>query len=222
MLAAWRGPDGRHGCWRKRTKSHGPLRFSDGSWLWPDSWLAVKTTDNLAVQAALSLHNPRPCSWLEGLTNADQLFIAPPVKGWVLVTGAGLPQPWDDVDGCFRFLLGLSRKLGSVQFFSANQISQHHAWVRVKRGRIQRAYAWAGTTVWQQGDPTRWEVNLGLKCFEYGELHPGLPLQEPQVIEANVAKVPLLAAAWGVDPALIQQHFLLQESGIAGRAAIRY
>lgn len=66
--------------------------------LWPETWLAVKSRNLLGVQEALSLHNPRPCSWLEGFTNADTLFVAPPVKGWILVTGRGLPIPSEDVD----------------------------------------------------------------------------------------------------------------------------
>jgi hypothetical protein len=175
-----------------------------------------------AVQSALSLHNPHPCSWLEGLTNADRLFIAPPVKGWILVTGTGLPQPSQDVDACFRLVQTLSRKLGQVQFYCANHYSHHHAWVRAKSGRILRAYAWAGTTLWQQGRPTRGEVALGLRSFDYSEIPSELPEQELEVIEENIAKVPLLAAAWGVDPVLIQRHFVLREFGVAGRPAARF
>src|SRR5258708_1011481 len=48
----------------------------------PTSWLAIKHHDPLAVQAALALHNPKPCLWSEGLsTDGDQkLFVSPPVS----------------------------------------------------------------------------------------------------------------------------------------------
>src|SRR5262249_33719123 len=117
----------------------------------PACWLAVKNRNVLAVQSALGLHNPKPCSWVEGLAGEEKLFIAPPVKGWILVTGSRLPDPSEDVDACFRFVLELSRKLGQVQFFCANRVLQHHAWIKVERGLVLRAYAWAGKTVWQQG-----------------------------------------------------------------------
>src|SRR5215467_13300116 len=110
----------------------------------PGRWLAIKSHNLRTVQSALGLHNPKPCSWLEGLAADEKLFIAPPVKGWILVIGSGLPDPSEDVDVCFRFLLDISRKLGQVQFFSASPILHHHAWVRADRGHVQRAYAWAG------------------------------------------------------------------------------
>jgi hypothetical protein len=199
-------------------------RFSTPEYfmLWPDSWLAIKSRDLLAVQAALSLHNARPCSWLEGFANADRLFIAPPVKGWILVTGAGLPEPGHDVDACFRFVLDLSRKLGEVQFFNANRAFHNHAWVRAYKGRILRAYAWAGTTLWLQGPMTRSEMELALKCYRYGEPCSDLLFGHGGAIEANVEKVPMLAARWGLDPTAVQAHLPLNEHGIAGRAARRY
>jgi len=190
--------------------------------LWPESWLAVRSRNLASVQMALSLHQPKPCSWLEGFTNADSLFIAPPVKGWVLVTGAGLPEPLQDVDACFRFVLDLSRKLGHVQFFSANRTLLSHAWVRAENGRIVRGYAWAGTTQWQQGVMTLDEMELGLYCFDYAEPAACGWADHPEFFQNNVQKVGLLAARWGLDPARVRKHLFLNESGVAGKAAHRY
>src|SRR5437667_2277984 len=117
----------------------------------PGCWLAIKSRSLRAVQAALGLHNPKPCSFREGFTNGERLFIAPPVHGWIIVVGSDLPDPSEDVDACFRFVLGLSRKLGQVQLFNASRIMNHHAWVRAERGIVVRAYAWAGKTLWKQG-----------------------------------------------------------------------
>src|SRR5438128_1552651 len=91
--------------------------YSRPSWVRrPASWLAIKSCNLLSVQSALGLHNPKPCSWTEGLAGEQKLFIAPAVKGWILVIGSGLPDPSEDVDACFRFVVDLSRKLGQVQF----------------------------------------------------------------------------------------------------------
>ena len=189
----------------------------------PGCWLAVKCADPVLVQRALALHNPKPCSWLEGLAGDEKLFIAPPVKGWVLVVGSGLPDPSDDVDVCFRFLMNLSRKLGQVQLFSASRVLHHHAWVKVDKGRVLRAYAWAGRTLWNQGARTATERELGLRCFDYTEtVQQSFGFSAGDPIAGNVDKVPLLAARWSLDPARIDEHYIENESGIAGEPSHRF
>jgi hypothetical protein len=198
-----------------------PLEFApprQAFLLRPSSWLAVHSRRPAAVQSALGLHNARPCTWMEGLANDRELFIAPPVNGWILIVGSGLPDPVEDVDACFRFLLDLSRKLGHVQFFHANTVSGHHAWVRAESGRIVRAYVWAGETLWNQGIKTRAELELGLKCFRYLETPESALFGQPEISSANVNKVPLLASRWSFDPASIELRELEQASGIAGEA----
>jgi len=188
----------------------------------PSSWLVVKSRNLLAVQSALGLHNPKPCSWTEGFAGEKKLFIAPPVKGWILVIGSGLPDPGDDADACFRFVLELSRKLGHVQFFSASHVLHHHAWVRAEGGRILRAFAWAGKTVWKQGIRTPAEMDLGLKCPDYDYPTERTALDSPEAMAANADKVPTLAARWSLDPAEIDERFLEHEPGISGEPSWRY
>ncbi len=188
----------------------------------PGCWLAIKSRSLVAVQSALGLHNPKPCSWLEGLTGDDKLFIAPPVKGWILVMGSGLPDPGDDPDACFRFLTGLSRRLGQVQYFCASRILNHHAWVRAEGGRVIRAYAWAGKTVWTQGPRTPAERDLDLKCFDYTETPEKSFFGDHDAIATNVDKVPLLASRWSLDPARIEDRLLEKEHGVAGEPSRRY
>lgn len=187
--------------------------------LWPGCWLVIKSRNLFTVQLALGLHNPKPCSWLEGLAGEEQLFVAPPVKGWILVTGTGLPDPCEDADACFRFVLELSRKVGKVQFFCANRSLHHHAWISARDGRVVRAYVWAGQTLWNQGPQTREEKELGLTCYAYAEPAQVNASGQAQGVEANVDKVPLLAARWSFDPARIYEHLLQKECGIAGEPA---
>ncbi len=186
----------------------------------PPCWLAIKSQNLLVVQAALGLNNPIPCCWTEGLEK--KLFIAPPMKGWVLVVGSGLPEPSDDVDRCYRFLTHLSRKLGHVQLFSLNRVLNHHAWVRADGGRIVRAYAWAGRTIWKEGIRTRPEIDLDLRCLDYGETFERSSFGQVDVLTANVDKLPLLAARWSLDPALIDEELFEQEQGIAGEPSRRF
>lgn len=171
----------------------------------PVCWLAVKARNLLVVQSALGVQNPKPCSCLEGLTGGEGLFIAPPVKGWILVVGTGLADPSEDVDACFRFVLDLSRKLGPVQFFRVNRVLHHHAWVKAERGRIVRAYAWAGRTLWTQGVQTPAEEELDLKCYDYTAPSETTATGLPDGVAANVDKVSLLAARWSLDPTRIDE-----------------
>ena len=188
----------------------------------PGCWLAIKGNTLLSVQSALALHNPKPCSWIRGLAGDEKLFIAPPVKGWILVFGSGLPDPSDDVDACYRFVVDLSRKLGQIQFFSLNRVLHHHAWVKADTGKVQRAYAWAGQTIWQQGRPTQAEHDLELKCYDYTEVMERTSFGSPDSACTNVDKIPLLAARWSLDPAHIDSRFLEAAPGIAGESSRRY
>lgn len=188
----------------------------------PSSWLAIRSRDMVAVQIALGLRNAKPCSWAEGLMTARRLFIAPPVNGWTLVFGSGLPDPGEDVDATFRFLRELSRKLGHVQFFQAESLLQHHAWVMAEFGRVVRAYAWAGATVWNQGVKTSAETALGVKCFSYGEVPSTNEWTVAEFIVANVDKVPQIARRWSLDPAEIDLRTVANAQGIAGQHPGRY
>ena len=184
----------------------------------PNRWLAVKSNNPQAVQKALGLHNPTPCSWTEGMARvSDQkLFVSPPVNGWVLVVGSLLPDSSEDVDACFRFLHRLSRELGEVQFFSVNRAVGHHAWARFEKGRVLRGYAWAGETLWNQGIKTWGERKLGLKCFAYFEGEPRAHFAQFEPVRANAEKVLSLASLWSVDPTSVDDSMLTDAFGITG------
>ena len=184
----------------------------------PSRWLAIRTSNMHWVQVALRLHNTAPCSWEEGLCAAHEqkLFIAPPVGGWILVFGSNLPDPAEDVDKCFHFLVQLSRKLGQIQFFSLNRVVSHHAWVHAEQGVVHRAYAWAGRTLWNQGKITRAEQELRLKCFDYGDVQERVYSPQGSPASLNTERVPLLASRWSIDPTAINLRMLRESHGIAG------
>ena len=166
----------------------------------------------------LGLHKPTLCSWEEGLyaVAEQKLFISPPVRGWILVLGSRLPDPAEDVDRAFRFIVALSRKLGQVQFFSLNRAVNHHAWVKADHGAILRAYAWAGRTLWHQGGITPAEIELGMKCYPYAEARERVGFAQVDPAVLNTDRLSLLAARWSVDPATIDARMLKESQGISG------
>jgi hypothetical protein len=184
----------------------------------PSRWVAIRIADPKAVQAALGLHNPTPCSWSDGMAQSSdrKLFISPPVNGWILVVGSRLPGPSEDIDACFRFLQRLSRDLGEVQFFSVHRAVGHHAWARFECGRALRGYAWAGETLWNQGEKTWAERKLGLRCYDYCEGDARHHFAQLERSRANTEKVLLLASIWSLDPSSIDDSALTDAFGIAG------
>jgi hypothetical protein len=226
LILRWRHSRGTSVSRQVLQKQTSPAEASHAHFLLkqPNCWLAIKNRNLIAVQSALALHNPKPCTWLEGLSgdDAQKLFISPPVSGWTLVIGPALPDPSDDVDVCFRFLLDLSQKLGHIQFFQASGIVDHHAWVRAEDGRILRGYAWAGKTLWNQGSLTQAERELRMRCYDYGENPEGRQFGAGESGLNNSDKLHLLAARWSVDPDEIDERFIEQEWGIVGEPSRRY
>ncbi len=194
-------------------RPHQPFLFDR-----PQRWLAIKTSDISKVQAALGLHNPTPCSVTDGMGKMGdgKLFVSPPLDGWILVVGQGLPDPADDIDRVFHFVMRLSHALGAVQFFCWNRAVNHHAWIRAENNRIYRAYAWAGETLWNEGEMTAAERELGLRCFDYGEQPSIFPFSAREAHFANAEKVCVLASRWSLDPGAIAQTGYDPHSGISG------
>jgi len=62
----------------------------------------VKEPNPRQFRPALGLQSRQtPAPGLKGWAGEQKLFWAPPLKGWILVFGSGLPEPVDDVDICF-------------------------------------------------------------------------------------------------------------------------
>jgi hypothetical protein len=183
----------------------------------PTRWLAIRTQNTRAVQLALEVQHVRLCAWSDALVTPfePRLFISPPVRGWTIVMGCDLPDPAEDIDQCFVFLSHLSQKLGEVQFFVRNRAVSYHGWARLDGGKVQRAYVWAGETLWHQGGVTEAERDLRVRCLPYMESAEVLGLNERELLGANTEKVLRLAGAWSLDPTSVEAT-ALEAKGIAG------
>ena len=176
-------------------------------------WLAIRSTNLKAVQEVLNLNDPVQCSWYDGVASASgrNLFVSPPVNNWILVFGSGIPDPASDIDLYFRVVSALSRELGEVQGYAYHKVVNHHAYARMVNGVVVRAYASAGDTLWDQGEITRAERNLGFQCPGYGE---SIRRDSPGI--SNAERISQLAARWSIDPTQLDEEFFLEAQGVAG------
>lgn len=180
----------------------------------PVRWLAVRTANTALLREVLGLPSGECPAWSEALSRARErtVFLSPPWRGWTLVLGAALPDPGGDIDGLYRFLTRVSRAMGEVQFFAADRVLHHHAWAWVRDGSVIRAYAWAGETLWNQGDLSLDERMLGLACRDYGDSREGEGIRGGVAEQQNTDRVALLARRWSLDPGDASAHFLDLES----------
>jgi len=145
------------------------------------SWFAIKCGDSGAVVEALSLQNPRPANWASGIEAAyardsvgaeSLVFVSPPIDGWVMAVGFGLPIPdhrdpktqgRGKVDPRFDVLFStLAKRFPDVQFFASYRVVGLSAWARARAGRIERVFAYADGEVYANlGAQTAEEKTLG-------------------------------------------------------------
>ena len=190
------------------TGAAGPISWQNGGLLLvPARWMAVRASTVREVRNALELSNATPCTIEDGLAgnHGQALFLAPPVNGWVLITGPGVPDPAADIDEVYHLLRSLSIKLGAAQFFSFNRALGHHAWAWARGGGIVRAFAWTGQTVWIEGEPTPAEKALQLRTPGYGEA-PRRFAHGVDPLLSNLDRVPILAARWSLEPVSVHQQ----------------
>ena len=76
---------------------------------------------------------------------------------------------------------------------------------------VVRAYAWAGTTEWNEGRATLDELLLGMRVRQYGEDPRVHELGDVPPEQVNCERVPLLARRWSIDPVAASEMILQQE-----------
>lgn len=185
----------------------------------PRRWMAFRTRNLGLVRNALGVTNAEVCSWEQGLCKATErnLFIAPPIRGWVLVFGHFLPNPSDDVDAFYGFMRNVSSVVGEVQFFCMDVVMREHAWVRLIDGNVVRSYAWSESTLWNEGRSSSAEISLQMHAFDYGFQASEIPEHElHEKLDHNTNQVHALAARWSLDPLRVEPKDFASEFGLTG------
>jgi hypothetical protein len=98
------------------------------------AWLAIKTEDSPAVAQALGLQNGRKCGWQKGIAAAyaGDVFVTPPIKGWVLAVSFSLPEIHGNTrpDKLSPLVKMLSEKFAEVQYFGTHRVVEYHGRTR--------------------------------------------------------------------------------------------
>jgi hypothetical protein len=111
-------------------------------------WIAVRSVNQRSVAKALELIKLQDCNWESGFYAGPKksIFLSPPIDGWILITGYGLP--YDNVENSHgrikKILNTLSRSFGEAQFFETHRVSESHCWIISKNGIVSRSYSYDG------------------------------------------------------------------------------
>ncbi|MBM3495713.1 MAG: hypothetical protein FJX72_15520 [Armatimonadetes bacterium] len=177
------------------------------------SWLAVRSSDGLAIASALGFAQLERASWAQGIeaAYAGGVFITPPINGWTLVAGESVAPDVEQSDGGWRSrLIDLSRRFGEVQMFASHRVVELHAWARARSGVLERAYCYigeSGEVPYDDGERTNAERDLGFSFGDsdgadanggsHGERDDQFPDED---------SVMALAAKWSVSPVELSEQ----------------
>lgn len=181
------------------------------------AWFAIPTEDAEKVLRAFAISEPTPANWATGVqavySDSNQVFVTPPVDGWIFVLGIGLPS-FDTEERTKEFLAfveSLAETFPDFYYFGTHRVAEFHSWVKVAGGGIQRGYAYLGErgeTLYDQGMPTDEETELGFRFFderspeaEADDYFDREDLSFPD--EENVMKI---SAAWTIDTQILDHR----------------
>ena len=143
------------------------------------SWIAARDLTSRQMADVLELQNVLRANWTTGLAAAHssappfRVFITPPISGWTLAIGRGLPYPIDieASDGSDRtigarfdaLLQRIKPHSPETLFFATHRGAGLDAWARMRGARIERVFAFCEQQVLaNRGEQTTEEHALGL------------------------------------------------------------
>lgn len=181
------------------------------------AWFAIPTEDSPRVISAFGLENPMPANWLTGIDavygNLKYAFVTPPVDGWTLVLGLGLPS-FDTEKSTRKFLAFIDAVAVTdpeFYYFGTHRIVDFHSWVRVSEGKIQRAYAYLGergATLYECGNKTKEEIALGFHFFDERSPESASDdyFEREDLRNPNEEDVMRISAAWTINTQTLDQR----------------
>ena len=122
----------------------------------PEQWLAIRSGNVAAVQETLGLSIPAAALGKMALPSREWNGSLSPRRSKAGSLSLALPCPRRKRMWIFVSISSATsaNALSMRTVLSLNSALSHHCWVRAHTGRIERAYAWCGETLWNQGKAT--------------------------------------------------------------------
>lgn len=176
-------------------------------------WMAVKTVNTQKLVELLKVRNLEPCNWKVGIDQAYKgyVFITPPIDGWTLACGTGLPngdRP-EDIEHIKSLLETLSKTFGDAQFFCTHRVVEYHCWIKAVAGKVVRVYAYlgeSGENITIEGEPTAIEKPLNLANTFSPEAKDENYFGREDIVWPDEQLVMEIARDWSVDPSQLGER----------------
>jgi len=191
------------------------------------AWFAVRSKDPRAVASALELQNPQPVSWQYGVLHAHEyndydIFVTPPVNGWVLAVG--MPIIWEADNHASQRMVELSKQFHESQLFGSVRTSDAYLWARASNGKLVRLFYEGDGERRVLGDETEAEKTLGFRFFDASSPEANQPgyWQRSDLTYPDEECVLKVAALWSVDPSKVDKMALPPSLGLLGSPSASY
>lgn len=186
-------------------------------------WAAVKTEDTEQLLSILNLKKMEKTDWVEGTIKAynGYVFVLPPIRGWTLISGWGLPAPDHEqgVERTKKFLNHLSQNFEEAQLFCAIRTVDGAIWMRSINGKTERFYSIGDSNAFIEGIPTEIEKQWDLLSQE--DLKNGDDEIYEKKVRPDVDHVLEVAENWSINPMKLEEEKNVGTFGYTGRLSIK-
>jgi hypothetical protein len=191
------------------------------------AWFAVRSQDINAVATAIELQKPDQVNWQYGLWHAHeyndyQIFVTPPVNGWVLAVG--MPIVWDVDAHADERMVQLSKQFGDAQLYASVRTSSAYLWARAIDGKLIRFFYYGDGDQRVVGESTVEEKEFGFHFFDASSPESTQPgyWERKDLTFPNEDCVLKIAAKWSVDPTKVDDMAPAPSLGLLGSPSDSY
>lgn len=181
-------------------------------------WAAVKTTETEKLLNVLNLEKLEKANWADGLAkgNNGYVFVFPPIEGWILIYGWGLPAPDapNGIKASNKLLNQLSKSFGEAQLFGNHPVSSAAFWMKSVNGVVERLYCIADGTSFIGGNPTPVEAPWAL--LDTNSKEADSAAYWDSMVYPDAEHVLEVAESWSLNPMNLEKYKGVGEFGHTG------
>lgn len=190
-------------------------------------WFAIKSVHTEELVKTLNLTNTRPCNWELGIEKAyeSSVFITPPINGWTIACGRGLPygDSKEGIEFVKSILQNLSKDYGEAQFFCTHRVTEYHCWIKAVEGNIQRVYSYLGEAnenIMIEGEADDFEKSLHLVDTFSDEAKEKNYFERSDITLPDEEILMKVAENWSINPSTLEsRNDIMPVLGLLGQVS---